>query len=67
VPLADLFYLGTKGSRADASNIISAFYVSDSTINGAVCAAFTFTPPEDAKKIEMVGGEPTAPQASPGP
>ena len=121
VPLADLFYLGTKGSKADASNIISAFYVSDSTINGTVCAhyayrtatanfqvwipkeseplpckivrdipddparpqytavltwkpdenfaedVFTFTPPEDAKKIEMVGGEPTAPQASPGP
>ena len=29
VPLADLFYLGTKRSKADASNIISAFYVSD--------------------------------------
>ena len=29
VPLADLFYLGTKGSKADASNIISAFYVSE--------------------------------------
>ena len=27
VPLADLFYLGTKGSKADASNIVSAFYV----------------------------------------
>ena len=121
VPLADLFYLGTKGSKADASNIISAFYVSDSTINGMVCAhyayrtatanfqvwipkegeplpckivrdipddparpqytavltwkpdetfaedVFTFTPPEDAKKIEMVGGEPTASQPSPGP
>jgi hypothetical protein len=121
VPLADLFYLGTKGSKADASNIISAFYVSDSTINGAVCAhyayrtetanfqvwipkegeplpckivrdipddparpqytavltwkpdetfaedVFTFTPPEDAKKIEMVEGEPTASQPSPGP
>ena len=31
VPLADLFYLGTKGSKADASNIVSAFYVSDLT------------------------------------
>jgi hypothetical protein len=40
VPLADLFYLGTKGSKADASNIISAFYVSDSTINGTVCAHY---------------------------
>ena len=28
---------------------------------------FTFTPPEDAKKIEMVGGESAAPQPSPGP
>jgi hypothetical protein len=42
VPLADLFYLGTKGSKADASNIISAFYVSDSTINGAVCAHYAY-------------------------
>jgi hypothetical protein len=121
VPLADLFYLGTKGSKADASNIVSAFYVSDSTINGNVCAhyayrtatanfqvwipkdgeplpckivrdipddparpqytavltwkpdetftedVFTFTPHEDAKKIEMVGGELTASQPSPGP
>jgi Predicted periplasmic protein (DUF2092) len=40
VPLADLFYLGTKGSKADASNIISAFYVSDSTINGTVWRIF---------------------------
>jgi hypothetical protein len=121
VPLADLFYLGTKGSKADASNIVSAFYVSDSKVNGAVCAhyayrtatanfqvwipkegeplpckivrdipddaarpqytavltwkpdenfaedVFTFTPPEGAEKIEMVGGEMTAPQPSPGP
>lgn len=121
VPLADLFYLGTKGSKADASNIVSAFYVSDSKIDGIVCAhyayrtatanfqiwiakegeplpckivrdipddparpqytavltwkpnenfaedEFTFTPPQDAKKIEMVGGEPTALQPSPGP
>ena len=42
VPLADLFYLGTKGSKADASNIISAFYVSDSTINGATCAHYAY-------------------------
>lgn len=42
VPLADLFYLGTKGSKADASNIISAFYVSDSIINGAVCAHYAY-------------------------
>lgn len=42
VPLADLFYLGTKGSAADAGNIISAFYVSDSTINGAVCAHYAY-------------------------
>jgi hypothetical protein len=42
VPLADLFYLGTKGSAADASNIISAFYVSDSTINGVVCAHYAY-------------------------
>jgi len=42
VPLADLFYLGTKGSKADASNIISAFYVSDSTINGAVCVHYAY-------------------------
>jgi hypothetical protein len=42
VPLADLFYLGTKGSKADASNIISAFYVSDSTINGTVCAHYAY-------------------------
>ena len=42
VPLADLFYLGTKGSEADASNIISAFYVSNSTINGAVCAHYAY-------------------------
>lgn len=42
VPLSDLFYLGTKGSKADASNIISAFYVSDSTINGAVCAHYAY-------------------------
>jgi hypothetical protein len=121
VPLADLFYLGTKGSKADARNITSAFYVSDSTINGAVCAhyayrtatanfqvwipkegeplpckivrdipddparpqytavltwksdenfaedVFTFTPPEDAKRIEMVRGDATSSQPSPGP
>src|SRR5262245_32095587 len=121
VPLADLFYLGTKGSKADASNIVSAFDVSDTKIDRIVCAhyayrtatanfqvwipkegdplpckivrdipedparpqytavltwkpnenfaedEFTFTPPEDAKKIEMVGGEPTALQPSPGP
>ena len=42
VPLADLFYLGTKGSKADASNIISAFYVSNSTINGTVCAHYAY-------------------------
>ena len=42
VPLADLFYLGTKGSAADASNIISAFYVSDSPINGVVCAHYAY-------------------------
>jgi hypothetical protein len=42
VPLADLFYLGTKGSKADASNIVSAFYVSDSIINGAVCAHYAY-------------------------
>src|SRR4029079_4947784 len=42
VPLADLFYLGTKGSAADASNIVSAFYVSDSTIGGAVCAHYAY-------------------------
>jgi hypothetical protein len=42
VPLADLFYLGTKGSAADASNIISAFYVSDSTINGVACAHYAY-------------------------
>ena len=42
VPLADLFYLGTKGSKADESNIISAFYVSDSIINGAVCAHYAY-------------------------
>lgn len=42
VPLADLFYLGTKGSEADASNIVSAFYVSDSTINGVVCAHYAY-------------------------
>jgi hypothetical protein len=42
VPLADLFYLGTKGSEADASSIISAFYVSDSTINGKVCAHYAY-------------------------
>ena len=42
VPLADLFYLGTKGSKADASNIVSAFYVSDSTINGVVCAHYAY-------------------------
>jgi hypothetical protein len=42
VPLADLFFLGTKGSKADASNIISAFYVSDSTIDGAVCAHYAY-------------------------
>jgi hypothetical protein len=42
VPLADLFYLGTKGSEADASNIISAFYVSDSTIDGKVCAHYAY-------------------------
>ena len=42
VPLADLFYLGTKGSKADASNIISAFYVSDSIINGAPCAHYAY-------------------------
>jgi hypothetical protein len=42
VPLADLFYLGTKGSAADASNIVSAFYVSDSTIDGAVCAHYAY-------------------------
>lgn len=119
MPLADLFYLGTKGSKAEASNIISAFYVSDSTINGTVCAhyayrtatanfqvwipkerdplpckivrdipddparpqytavltwkpketfaedVFIFTPPEDAKRIEMGGGELTASQPSP--
>ena len=121
VPLADLFYLGTKGSKADASNIISAFYVSDSTINGIVCAhyayrtatanfqvwipkegdplpckivrdipddparpqytavltwkpketfaedVFLFTPPEDARKIEMGRGALTASQPSPRP
>jgi hypothetical protein len=42
VPLVDLFYLGTKGSAADASNITSAFYVSDSTINGVVCAHYAY-------------------------
>ena len=42
MPLADLFYLGTKGSKADASNIISAFYVSDLTINGAICAHYAY-------------------------
>jgi hypothetical protein len=42
VPLADLFYLGTKGSEADASNIISAFYVSDALINGAACAHYAY-------------------------
>ncbi len=42
VPLADLFYLGTKGSVADATNIISAFYVSDSTINGKVCGHYAY-------------------------
>jgi hypothetical protein len=42
VPLADLFYLGTKGSEADASNIISAFYVSDSTIGGKACAHYAY-------------------------
>jgi hypothetical protein len=42
VPLADLFYLGTKGSKADASNIVSAFYVSDSVVNGAVCAHYAY-------------------------
>jgi hypothetical protein len=42
VPLADLFYLGTKGSAADASNIVSAFYVSDSKIDGAVCAHYAY-------------------------
>jgi hypothetical protein len=121
VPLADLFYLGTKGSKADANNIISAYYVSDSTIDGSVCAhyayrtatanfqvwipkegeplpckivrdipddparpqytavltwkphekfsedVFTFTPTGDVQRIEMVGGEPTALQLSPGP
>jgi hypothetical protein len=42
VPLADLFYLGTKGSAADASNITSAFYVSDSIVNGAKCAHYAY-------------------------
>lgn len=42
VPLADLFYLGTKGSAADASNIVSAFYVSDSKISGVVCAHYAY-------------------------
>jgi hypothetical protein len=42
VPLADLFYLGTKGSAADASSITSAFYVSDSTVNGVVCAHYAY-------------------------
>ena len=42
VPLADLFYLGTKGRAADASNITSAFYVSDAKINGAVCAHYAY-------------------------
>jgi hypothetical protein len=42
VPLADLFYLGTKGSAADASNIISAFYVSDSTIDGVACTHYAY-------------------------
>ena len=42
VPLSDLFYLGTKGSKADASSIISAFYVSDTTINGAECAHYAY-------------------------
>jgi len=119
VPLADLFYLGTKGSAADANNIVSAFYVSDSTINGKVCAhyayrtatanfqvwipkegeplpcklvrdipddparpqytavltwqpnetfaedIFTFTPPEDVKKIEMGAGKLTASEPKP--
>ena len=42
VPLADLFYLGTKGSAIDASNVISAFYVSDAEIDGAMCAHYSY-------------------------
>jgi hypothetical protein len=42
VPLADLFYLGTKGSAIDASNVISAFYVSDAMIDGAMCAHYAY-------------------------
>ena len=42
VPLADLFYLGTKGSDADASNIVSAFYVSDALISGEACAHYAY-------------------------
>jgi hypothetical protein len=42
VPLADLFFLGTKGSVADASNIVSAFYVSDSNIDGKTCRHYAY-------------------------
>lgn len=42
VPLADLFYLGTKESAINAGNIRSAFYVSDALIDGSVCAHYAY-------------------------
>jgi hypothetical protein len=42
VPLADLFYLGTKGSAIDSKNVLSAFYVSDAEIDGSVCAHYSY-------------------------
>ena len=76
VPLSDLFYLGTKGSKADAGNITSAFYVSDSDIDGTVCAHYAFRTakadfqvwirkdgdPLPCKVVRNVVGDPARPQ-----
>lgn len=78
VPLADLFYLGTKGSAADASNIRSAFYVSDSMINGISCAHYAYRTAEahfqvwiraegeplPCKVVRNLIGDPARPQYS---
>lgn len=40
MPLADLFEWGTDGSAA--SKLISAMYVGDESINGAVCSHYAY-------------------------